>query len=51
MIVRGLQHPEANKAAQDDFVCSFFGNTLDGRSGQRVAEALLRISKQSNHEK
>jgi hypothetical protein len=51
MIVRGLQQPDADKAAQKDFICSFFGATLDGRSGQRVAEALLRISKHSNHEK
>ena len=47
MIQRGLEQPEADRLAQEKFLQSFFGNTLDGKSGQRVANELLRLATQA----
>jgi hypothetical protein len=44
MILRGLSQPEADRKARESFLQAFFGNTLDGKSGQRVAEALIGIA-------
>lgn len=44
MIQRGLSQPEADSASQKQFLQSFFGDTLDGKSGVRVAEELLRLA-------
>ena len=47
MILCGLAHPEADRPAQQRFLQAFFGPTLDGKSGQRVAEELLRLARES----
>jgi hypothetical protein len=44
MIRRGLEEPEADHPAQERFLQTFFGHTLDGKSGQRVANLLLEIA-------
>ncbi len=44
MILRGLEQPEADRAAQERFLKSFFGATLDGHSGRRVATELIRLA-------
>ena len=44
MIRRGLAHPGADRAAREAFVEEFFGGTLDGQAGRRVAEHLLRLA-------
>ncbi|RIK53760.1 MAG: hypothetical protein DCC59_06105 [Chloroflexi bacterium] len=50
MIARGLEQPLADKPAQDAFMRAMMGDTLDGKSGARVAEALLRLARPSeNH--
>jgi hypothetical protein len=43
MVIRGLTEPEADRQAQDSFIKKMFDNTLDGKSGQRVAETLLSL--------
>lgn len=50
MILRGIEQPNADQLAQQRFLETFFGNTLDGKSGQRVAHELLRLA-QIDHEK
>lgn len=50
MILRGLSQPEADRPAQQRFLKTFFGDTLDGCSGVRVAETLLRIAKEPHEE-
>jgi glycosyltransferase involved in cell wall biosynthesis len=47
MILRGLSQPEADREAQTRFLQSFFGDTLDGKSGVRVAEELIRLAVKS----
>ncbi len=47
MIYGGLSRPLANKPAQDAFMRKMMGNTLDGNSGLRVAEALLDLAQQN----
>lgn len=47
MILRGLSEPEADRPAQQRFLQTFFGGTLDGKSGQRVAEELLRLAREN----
>lgn len=37
------QHPEVSSQHQQAFLQQMFGKTLDGRSGERVAKALLKI--------
>lgn len=44
MILRGLSQPDSDCAAQKCFLRNFFGDTLDGRSGLRVADELLRLA-------
>jgi hypothetical protein len=45
MIPQGLEEPQAQSRARSAFLRSMFGTTLDGASGQRVAEALLRLAR------
>lgn len=47
MILRGLAQPEADRFAQQRFLQTFLGDTLDGKSGQRVAEELLRLAREN----
>lgn len=47
MLRTGLANPGAGREAQQRFTASFFGPTLDGCSGARVAEALLSIAGRS----
>ncbi len=47
-IQRGLTRPHADKEAQDRFIKSVFGDTLDGKAGQRVAEHLLQLARRTS---
>lgn len=40
----GLTQPETDSAARRRFIREVFGDTLDGRSGKRVAETLLALA-------
>lgn len=44
MLQRGLSSPEADREPRRAFLEGMFGETLDGRSGRRVAETLLRLA-------
>jgi hypothetical protein len=44
MIQDGLKHREARQQQRAALVNHFFGNTLDGRSGQRVARVLVGLA-------
>lgn len=44
MIKLGLSEPDRDNTARREFLDTMFGNTLDGHSGERVAEALLRLA-------
>ncbi|MDZ7831106.1 MAG: hypothetical protein U5L07_05105 [Desulfobacterales bacterium] len=44
MILRGLSTPQADRLARKRFLQAFFGETLDGKSGQRVADELIRLA-------
>jgi hypothetical protein len=44
MIHRGLTQPEADTPAQSAFMRSMLGDTLDGQSGRRVADTLVKIA-------
>ena len=39
-----LEHPEARRARRGELIRSMFGYTLDGKSGQRIAERLLALA-------
>jgi len=43
-IVRALREPAAASQQRRSLVQSFFGDTLDGRSGERVARVLARLA-------
>lgn len=43
-IQRGMTQPLADKDAQDHFIGSIFGDTLDGNASKRVAEHLLHLA-------
>ena len=43
-IYRGLTNPAADKPNRKAFLNEMFDDTLDGRSGERVAEALLKLA-------
>ena len=44
MLHVGLTQPKHNSEKRRQFIQSMFGNTLDGKSGKRVAECLLKLS-------
>jgi hypothetical protein len=44
MIINALSHPEERAPQRKALLKSFFGNTLDGQSGLRVAQALLTMA-------
>lgn len=44
MLRRALSEPDEDAAAQKAFAQQMFGDMLDGRSGQRVAEKLLALA-------
>jgi hypothetical protein len=44
MIDEGLRNPTAGSEGRRRFMKEVFGGTLDGKCGQRVAEALLRLA-------
>lgn len=44
MLLRGLHEPQADSSKRRQFIQSMFGDTLDGRSGERVAETLLNLA-------
>jgi hypothetical protein len=46
MLTRGLTEPQADSAARQRFMHEVFDGPLDGQSGRRVAECLLRLSPQ-----
>ncbi len=44
LLLRGLREPDADSPKRQTYMREVFGNTLDGRSGQRVAETLVRLA-------
>ncbi len=44
-LIRGLTQPMADSEARRKFVKQFFGDTLDGQSGHRVAERLVDLAR------
>ncbi|HAM70041.1 MAG TPA: hypothetical protein DCM86_00165 [Verrucomicrobiales bacterium] len=50
-LIRGLTQPKADSAARMRFVQDFFGDTLDGRSGFRVAERLVDLARRDSHDR
>lgn len=44
-LICGLTQPECDSLKRRQFVNSMFGGTLDGKSGQRVAEQLIKLAK------
>jgi CDP-glycerol glycerophosphotransferase (TagB/SpsB family) len=44
MLHRGLTRPEADSEKRRSFIQRLFGPTLDGASGERVAERLIELS-------
>lgn len=44
MLLRGLREPQADSGRRRQFIESMFGDTLDGRSGERVAEQLIILA-------
>jgi len=45
MLIRGLTVPEADSDRRRQFISNVFGDMLDGRAGQRVAERLAQIAR------
>lgn len=43
-LIQEYHHPDNNHLKRKDFIEEFLGNTLDGKSGERVAETLLNIA-------
>jgi hypothetical protein len=43
MLMKGLTEPEAESQKRQRFIANMFGNTLDGNSGRRVVEILMRL--------
>lgn len=43
LIANCLSHPEELRRQRKQLIDQMFGNTLDGKSGERVAEAILRL--------
>lgn len=44
MLIRGLTQPKLDSKKRQDFLRSMFGDMLDGNSGRRVAETLIKIA-------
>ena len=44
MLHRGLAQPVADREHRTRFIRHMFGDTLDGGSGKRIAEQLLRLA-------
>ncbi|MDH7515005.1 MAG: hypothetical protein QHI48_03895 [Bacteroidota bacterium] len=51
MIRRGLLDPENGADARKRFIREMFGDTLDGKSGSRVASVLLRLAGEASERK
>jgi hypothetical protein len=47
MMLRGLTQPHADSEARTRFIQSVFGSTLDGCSGERVANKLLELARKA----
>jgi hypothetical protein len=47
MLYRGLTEPEADTERRRDFIQKMFDHQLDGRAGQRVAEALINLAQRN----
>lgn len=45
MLIKGLTHPELDSKKRQDFIKDMFGDTLDGNSGRRVAEVLIKLAR------
>jgi hypothetical protein len=50
LIIENLREPARRKAERQNLIKKMFGETLDGRSATRVAQALLQIVAQSTNE-
>ena len=48
LIKKSLSVPEGQQEQRKELIDKMFGQTLDGRSGERVAEALLKIAQNGN---
>lgn len=44
MIKEGLANPQAQSEARRSFICRMFGDTLDGKSGKRIAQGLIELA-------
>jgi len=51
MLLRALTQPEAQASERKGFIKDMFGDTLDGKSGERVAECLLRLATDADRQK
>jgi hypothetical protein len=47
MIIGGLARPETERTARQSFIQRVFGDTLDGRAGERIARRLLTLASPS----
>ncbi|MFN2159538.1 MAG: hypothetical protein ACK2TW_06245 [Anaerolineales bacterium] len=45
MVERGLRDPQADSQARQRFIREMFGDSLDGRCGERVANKLIELAK------
>lgn len=48
LLETALTNPDVNREPRRKLVREMFGNTLDGKSGQRVIECLLKLAEQQN---
>jgi hypothetical protein len=48
LLEKALEDPDINCQPRRQLVQKMFGNTLDGQSGQRVIECLLKLSRREN---
>jgi hypothetical protein len=44
MVIRGLTEPQADSEKRRRFISGMFGSNLDGNSGKRVAEQLIKLA-------
>ena len=44
MLYKGLTQPKADSEKRHQFIHKMFGDTLDGNSGRRVAEHILKLA-------
>jgi hypothetical protein len=47
LLIEGLTRPEAGRAERQKFIRQMFGDTLDGKSGSRIAQTLLRLARRA----